>query len=65
MSKRPTIKKGPAFQYGASDEAIYEFGDERSGGLISIRRDAEDRLVVQVYRTDDDVRVRSSAMAQS
>ena len=61
MSK-PTITRGPASQYQGTGEIIREFSDGRSGGLISIRRnDVTDKLVVDIYRTDDDVEVRSAA----
>jgi hypothetical protein len=55
---KPTIGKGPASHYAGMGETIVEFTDGRSGGLISIRRNAEDTLVVDVYRVDPDVIVR-------
>jgi len=57
---RPTVTKGPASHYASAGETIVEFSDGRSGGLISIRRDGQDRLVVDLYRLDDDVVVRHS-----
>ena len=58
MSK-PKIGKGPASSYARPSEVIVEFSDKKSGGLISIRRDHQDRLLVEVYRTDEDVYVRA------
>lgn len=40
-------------------EAIYLASDDRSGALISIRRDSTDRLIIEVYRADADVIVRT------
>lgn len=58
--KQPLIHKArPADRYAASGESIYEFTDGHSGGLIALARNAEDKLVVDVYRTDDDVVVRA------
>jgi hypothetical protein len=61
---RPTVKKGPASAYALSNEAIVEFSDDKSGGLISISRDRKDRLIVSVYRTDEDVHVRAERVLQ-
>lgn len=61
--KKPTIKRGPASHYAGAGEAIVEFSDGQSGGLISVRRDAEGRMIVDVYRADEDVVVRSAQAA--
>lgn len=52
------IYKDVASRYAGPGEAIYEFSDGRSGGLISLRRIGSGELVVDVYRIDDDVLVR-------
>lgn len=58
--KKPMIHKAkPADNYARPGETIYEFTDGHSGGLISLARNDDDQLVVDVYRTDDDVIVRS------
>lgn len=54
----PTVHPGPASRYAARGERILEFSDGASGGLLSLRRDAAGRLVVEVYRADPDVIVR-------
>lgn len=68
MSK-PTIHKGPASLHAGFSESIYEFSDHQSGGLISLRRPAQGpnagRLVVEVYRTDEDVVVLGPARRPS
>lgn len=57
--RRPRIGKGPASEYAGPYERIVEFSDDRSGGLIAVRRNqTTDQLVVDVYRTDADVEVR-------
>lgn len=57
--RTPTVRKGPAAHYAGSGEAIYEFTDGRSGGLIALRRNEETgQLVLDVYRQDSDVEVR-------
>jgi hypothetical protein len=58
MSK-PVIRKGPASNFAEYGEAIYEFTDGQSGGLIAIERDDADRLIVDLYRMDPDVLVRT------
>lgn len=56
--RKPRIFKGPASHYATMPgEAIYEFSDGQSGGLISMRRHPDGNLLVQIYRTDDDVEV--------
>jgi len=55
---KPRIHKGPASQYAGRDEAIYEFTDGKSGGLIALERDSAGRLIVDLYRMDPDVFVR-------
>jgi hypothetical protein len=61
-TRTPAIRKGPAAAYAATGEAIYEFTDGQSGGLIGIRRPADGpwagKLIVEVYRADADVIVR-------
>lgn len=57
---KPHIRKGPASAYEDREELIREFGDGKSGGLISIRRLGDGRLAVDVYRCDPDVVVRYS-----
>ena len=56
--KRPHIRPGPASQYAGPMELIREFGDDKSGGLISIMRTADGKLTVDIYRQDADVVVR-------
>lgn len=56
MSK-PKIDVNPvANQYTGRDERIVEFSSDAGGGLISLRVQDES-LRVEVYRTDDSVRV--------
>lgn len=57
MARKPSIHKGPAANHEAGGEIVREFGDDRSGGLISIMRDSNDRLRVSLYRMDGDVYV--------
>jgi hypothetical protein len=57
MSKRPTLHEGPASRNAGPGEIIWEFSDDRSGGLISIRRVASGKLRVEIYHCDDDVEV--------
>jgi hypothetical protein len=56
--RKPTVRKGPASYHAGPTETIVEFSDGKSGGLISIRRNAADKLVLDVYRQDADVEVR-------
>lgn len=56
---RPTIRTGPASQYAGPKEIIREFSDGKSGGLMSLRRQQDGPLVVEVYQVDDDVEVRA------
>lgn len=46
--------KGPASHYAGPSETIVEF----EGGLMSFRRNDEGKLVVELYRLDDDVILR-------
>lgn len=57
MRRRLRIGRGPASHYAVTGEVIVEFSDGQSGGLISVRRDGDGRMVVDVYRTDADVYV--------
>ena len=60
--KKPLIHKAkPADSYAMPGETIYEFTDGHSGGLISLARNSDGKLVIDVYRTDDDVLVRGQA----
>lgn len=56
--KKVRITQGPASHYERSAEAIYEFSDGTSGGLIAFERDNAGRLIVDLYRMDTDVLVR-------
>jgi len=55
---RPMIRRGPASAYQLTGETIVEFTDGQSGGLIAIKRSGG-RLLVDLYRLDDDVVVRT------
>lgn len=58
--RRPSIGKGPASHYADANERIVEFSANDgtgTGGLLSIRRLDDGRLVVSVYRTDGPVEV--------
>lgn len=57
---RPKVKPGPASDYQGLDETILEFSHHGTGGLLSIRRDYQGRLLVEVYRADDDVVIRAA-----
>jgi hypothetical protein len=60
MMRKPKVAtKCVASHYARPSERIVEFFDGRSGGLISIRRDFKGRLLVEVYRADEDVVVRA------
>ena len=56
-SRRPTIRKGPAAQYAMPGELIMEFSDGQSGGLLSLRRHPDGKLLVSIYQQDADVEV--------
>lgn len=57
-NRRPTITRGPASAYAAPAELVREFSDGASGGLISIMRNAQGQLVVDIGSHDADVIVR-------
>lgn len=57
MRRKPTIKSGPATNFGMTGEIIREFSDGKSGGLISIGRHHDGTLRVQLYNLDADVSV--------
>ena len=60
MSKRPTIRKGPASSYAGPNETIIEFSDGAgNGGLISLRSADDGRLIVELYRVDEGVEIRA------
>jgi hypothetical protein len=59
MPRKPTIRTGPASAHASPGETIREFSDGKSGGLISISRNAEGQLVLDVYQHDADVIVRT------
>ena len=49
-----------ANQYAGPSERIVEFGGENgAGGLISLRNMPDGKLVVELYRCDDTVEVRT------
>ena len=56
------IERGVADRYAMNDESIFEFSagkrGHRRGGLISIRTDADGKVIVEIYRCDEGVDVR-------
>jgi hypothetical protein len=56
-NRKPTIRKSPASAYAGPHENIYEVGDSLGGALISVLRNDDGILIVNVYRADDTVLV--------
>jgi len=62
MARKPTIRKGVASHYAGPGENVYDVGDGRSGALIRVYRNPADDdapLIIEVYRADADVIVRT------
>ena len=59
MSKPRVLTNCVANRYTGPDERVVEFSDRdlNLGGLISLRRRDDGKLIVQLYRLDDDVMV--------
>ena len=60
MAGKPSIKRGPASAYAATSETIMEFNSGEPGGpggLISLLRKDDGKLLVSLYRLDDGVEV--------
>ena len=55
---KPTITKGPAYHYSATDEAIYEFSIGGKGGLISVRTNQTGQPIIEIYNVDPEVDIR-------
>ena len=61
---KPLVFQGPANAYAGTDERILEFsnggrGGALLGGLISVLEPEPGRLIVEVYRCDEGVEIRT------
>jgi hypothetical protein len=58
---KPTLRKGPASAYEAVNEIIREFGDGTgTGGLISLRKQEDGTLLLDIYSISGPVQVRTA-----